>query len=109
MKKDQASKKVYYVKKDESMDPNSSSETKIKVLIAGFPPDTTKQKADLCMEAISEDKEYSLILRNKKKFRGFAFILFQNKEEADEFLEKEHKFENTILDCRFADLLIIGS
>ena len=96
------SKNIYYVKKSEANNSFDTHDNRLKVLVAGFPPDTTKHTADICMETISEGREYSLILRNKKKFRGFAFILFDEKAEAEQFIEREHRMGKKILDCKIA-------
>ena len=102
MHRDFYSKNVHYVKKSEANNSFDTHDNRLKVLVAGFPPDTTKHTADICMETISEGREYSLILRNKKKFRGFAFILFDDKAEAEKFIEREHKMDKKILDCKIA-------
>ena len=87
---------------DSKTNSNADSTSKIKVLVAGFPSDTNNHEAIECMESICEGNEYSLILRNKKQFRGFAFILFKTHQETDIFLSKEHRYEGKLLDCRFA-------
>ena len=77
---------------------------RIKVLLAGFPTNNLdKQLIIDWLKDICDGNEFLLKFRNKLFFRGFAFIMFDRREEADVFCKKEYYYEDKLLDVRVAD------
>lgn len=81
---------------------NLESRGKYSVLIAGFPIGTKLQIIQDYMDEISNGKTYSIIQRSNKKFRGFSFIHFTDKREAEEFCEREIRFNGKLLDYKLS-------
>ena len=76
---------------------------RISVLLAGFPENTKLNHVENYLDSISGDREYTTIKKNNKKFRGFAFIHFDSKEEAEQFICKELRFEGKLLDYKLSE------
>lgn len=81
--------------------PNQSP-AKPTIFIGGLPKDLDLKAANAFMKSMVGNRNYNIITDSKCKLRGFAFVTFNSEEEANLFLQKEHRYKNKVLDCKFS-------
>lgn len=72
------------------------------VFIGGLPKSRHIKQVDDYIKTLSGNREYNVIVDARKKLRGFAFIMFDTIEEAQDFVKKEHWYQGKLLDCKLS-------
>lgn len=70
------------------------------VFIGGIPKDCDISDANNFLQSICGTSPFNLITDNKNRPRGFAFVSFYNKDDAEKFLSKPHSYNGKELDCK---------
>ena len=79
---------------------NPCCDEKISVLLTGFPENTKLENVENYLIQINNGRQYTIIKKNRSKFRGFVFIHYDSREEAENFISKELRFEGKLLDYK---------
>lgn len=76
--------------------------TKATVFVGGFPKTANTLIIQQYVEKICKHSEFMLVTDSKNRSRGYVFITFNSKEEANRFVRQEHMFEKKSLDCKIS-------
>lgn len=91
---------------------SNNDQTKISVLVAGFPKEHDAKAIKAFIELISPNRNFKLIKKNVNQFKGLVFIYFDELEEAQAFCMKDFYYQGKLIDCKISknqDEFIIDS
>ena len=70
------------------------------IFVGGIPKTDDINDINAYLDTIVGNGTHNVITDSKHRLRGFAFVIFNTKEESDLFLEKEHVYNGKVLDCK---------
>lgn len=70
------------------------------IFVGGIPKNSDIEHVNSYLDTIVGNGMHNIITDSKDRLRGFAFIIFETKKEADQFLTKQYIYEGKVLDCK---------